>query len=212
MKKRPSQVEEKTEENKEMAQAGSGRELQANFQLCSQLGTPGALVIYGPCQVEGGEKKSQREGLPLSRGAETVGLREATAIPEALREAPESTWIPTAFCQELEERSRRKKQVNVCFILGISSFDSLTHSKELTGHPSPTTPLPRPLEKALERAPSREEEAFAAKGRKQPGGGTAVTLLLRCLPLSGTPGLSLGLPASLPSCSTLSVLASGGEN
>jgi hypothetical protein len=52
------------EENKEMAQAGSGWEFQANFQLCSQLGTPGASVISGPCQVEGGEKR--REGLPLS--------------------------------------------------------------------------------------------------------------------------------------------------
>lgn len=49
-------------ENKEVASGGSGRELQANFQLCSQLGTPGTLVIYGPCQVEGGEK--EREGGP----------------------------------------------------------------------------------------------------------------------------------------------------
>lgn len=50
------------EENKEVALVGSGWELQANFQLCSELGTPGASVIYGPCQVEGGGKK--REGGP----------------------------------------------------------------------------------------------------------------------------------------------------
>lgn len=81
----------KTEENKEVAQAGSGLELQANFQLCSRLRTPGALVIYGPCQVEGGEKKSRREGLPLSRGAETGGPKGAAVVPGSLRTALEDT-------------------------------------------------------------------------------------------------------------------------
>ena len=74
MKKQPSQVEEKQtqEENKEGPGSRSGRELQANFQLCSRLGTPGASVIYGPCQVEGGQER--REGLPLGGGWETAGL------------------------------------------------------------------------------------------------------------------------------------------
>ena len=63
MKSWPTQVEKK-QENKEVAQAGSGRELQGNFQLCSQLGTPGASVIYGPCQVEGGEKKDRGRACP----------------------------------------------------------------------------------------------------------------------------------------------------
>lgn len=72
MKKLPGQVEEKQTraENKEGPEQ-ERRELQANFQLCSRLGTPGASVIYGPCQVEGGRER--REGLALGGGWETVG-------------------------------------------------------------------------------------------------------------------------------------------
>lgn len=157
MKKRPTQVEENQKKTKEVAQAGSGRELQANFQLCSRLGTPGALVIYGPCQVEGGGARSRREGLPLSRGAESVGPRGVARIPECLRAALQDMLIPTAFYQELEERSRSetgwKKQVDVCPTFWhkfFQLFDTLTGAHWFSF-----------LEAALQRAPKPGEEVFA---------------------------------------------------
>lgn len=67
-----------------MAQAGSGWELQANFQLCSLLGTLGALVIYGPCQVEGGGKRGRAwpgvevGKLPRRGTAAFLSLRETS--------------------------------------------------------------------------------------------------------------------------------------
>lgn len=72
-----------------MAPAGSGRELQANFiTFCSQLGTPGAWVIYGPCQVEGGEKKREREG----EGGPALGLRLGNCGAEKRQELSKQRW------------------------------------------------------------------------------------------------------------------------
>lgn len=91
----------KREENKEAAQrgvAGAPGKLSTLFSA----GTPGASVIYGPCQVEGGGKKREREGLPLRRGCETVGPREVAVIPVTLQEALEIALltITAAFQQE----------------------------------------------------------------------------------------------------------------
>lgn len=63
-----------------MGRSRSGWELQANFQLCSRLGTPGASVIYGPCQVEGGPGKEGGPALGWRLG--NRGAREAAVTPE----------------------------------------------------------------------------------------------------------------------------------
>lgn len=115
-----------------MAQAGSGRELQANFQLCSRPGTPGALVIYGPCQVEGGEKKSPREGLPLSRGAETGRRRGAPVIPELSEQRWRIPESPLLFIKSWKKgaevrRAGKSKWISASLLAQVLS--TLEHSQ-----------------------------------------------------------------------------------
>lgn len=83
MKKQPSQVQRKTNTGgkQKPGRSRSGWELQANFQLCPlSAGNTGASVIYGPCQVEGGQER--REGRPaLGWRLGNCGAGEAAVTP-----------------------------------------------------------------------------------------------------------------------------------
>lgn len=119
----------KTEENKEAAQrgvAGAPGKLSTLFSA----GTPGAEVIYGPCQVEGGETRERgREGLPLRRACETVGPREAAVIPIALQEAPEIPLLTHRRCSAAgaagREEGRPAERVDVLLYLGAQVLSTL---------------------------------------------------------------------------------------
>lgn len=101
LKEEPTQVERENRRKEEAAPAGSGRELQTNFlTFCFQPGTPGAWVIYGPCQVEGGEKRRGRgRGEGGGEGGPGLGLRLGNGGAErSHRSSPISAGESTHHC------------------------------------------------------------------------------------------------------------------
>lgn len=119
----------KTEENKEAAQrgvAGSSRQT-FNFVLSQDTGSRGYL--WSLSGGRRGKKESEREGLPLRRGCETVGPREAAVIPRALQEALENALRTHHRCFSAGVGGRGgvrpAKRVDVLLYLGAQVLSTL---------------------------------------------------------------------------------------
>lgn len=133
-----------------------------------------------------------------------MGPREAARAPQA---APEKALITAVSLERKERGSERQAgemEWRLCFISCGNSFVSLMGSKSRSGPPSP-------------RSPCRRREAQKARGGGSLGWlgrswlrGARGSRGGASLPYSTVP-LSLGLPASLPSCSTLFLLAVEGK-
>lgn len=133
MRSRPTQVEENQEQTKTRPR-GEWRGAPGKLSTLFPAGTPGASVIYGPCQVEGGEKqRAEREGLPLGRACETVGPREAAVIPKTLQGAPGNARLthPRCFSAGGGRREvRTAERVDGCSALfGAQVLSTLEHTQ-----------------------------------------------------------------------------------
>ena len=146
-----------------MAPAGSGREIQANFvTFCFQLGTPGAWVIYGPCQVEGGEKRRGR-----GEGGPGLWLRLGNCGAErSHKSSPISAGESTHHCcfyPEWEERRSETSRGN-----GVQALFYLLHKLFHLPDAIEVTDWPSFPEESLEKA--RGGGSLGRVGRSWPQG------------------------------------------
>lgn len=129
--------------NRRKQRSGPGGEWQGAPGKLSTLFSAGNTRSPGYLwSLSGGRRgKKEPEGGPaLEPRCWNWAAEGSPCDSRAFRAALEDTRIPAAFYQELEERSRSetswKKQVDIGFTFGPSSFDSWAFSKELTGSAS----------------------------------------------------------------------------
>ena len=129
-----------------------------------------------------------------------MGQREATRALQSALEKALITAVSLQSGRKGEVRQAGGMEWRLCFISCTNSFISLMRSKLLTGPPSLRSPWRR-----------REAEGawvgWGGLGRKGLGAAEEVPLSRHCSAVS----LSLGFLASLPSCSTLFLLAVEGK-
>lgn len=144
MRSRPTQVEEKQKKTKKRP-SGEWRGAPGKLSTLFSAGTPGASVIYGPCQVEGGEKKRARgRACPWEEVVKLWGRGKQQWFPELSKKLlrTHSSPITAAFQQEWEEEEEwdQLSEWMFCLIWGhrfFQLFNTLkgTHWLSLLGGP-----------------------------------------------------------------------------